>query len=619
MKKKVIVCVDDERILLQSLSMELSKVFKDNFSIEVAENGEEALELMSELIEDDYEIPVIISDYIMPLMRGDEFLTKAKLLINDSRNILLTGQATIEGISSAINNANLYRFISKPWNNDDLILTINEALKSYDDNKQLIIQNEEIKKKNAEITNININLEKLVQIRTAELREKSQEITDSINYAYRIQQAVMGNKFLIEKMYKNVSVLYMPKSIVSGDFYWFTKKDDKLIMAAGDCTGHGVPGAFMSLIGIISLNEVVNNNNITVPGKILNELRAKIINLLQQNGSSNEAKDGMDIALVSFDEKTNILEFAGAHNPCYIIREANLIQQFDNPDFQIYQDSMIVIKPDNMPIGHSERLEQPFTNQKIQLLNGDKVFLTTDGIIDQFGGPNGKKFLVKRFKDSLLEYKTSDIKLILNHIEKTFLDWKGNEEQVDDILLIGFSVGEIMNEIHNKDTQTNIICSFEGVLNEEIITNLCNEIESKLLSENIKKGLIKNIVNVSIECLQNISKYAVIIENPDVNTLNSKFSIALIDDYFELKAANYIKSCDETIIKEKIDYVNSLDEDKLKEYYMAVLDNATFNTKFGAGLGIIVMAKKSNNKIQYKFTKINEQITEYEIILKFNK
>ncbi len=438
MNEKVILCVDDEKFVLDSLQRELERSFKKQFVIEEAENGSEALDIIDEVIKSSDELPVIIADYIMPYMKGDELLIKVHNVLPDTRKIMLTGQATMEGVTNAVNNASLYRYIAKPWERRDLAMTISEAVKSYDRDKKLKEQHREILEKNKEITEINKNLESLVAERTSDLKAKQKELTDSINYAKRIQSAIMGNPLNIRNVLPESSILYIPKDIVSGDFYWFSEKNGRKITAAGDCTGHGVPGAFMSLIGISLLNQIVNERGITNPARILEELRKMIIKLLKQTGKSDETKDGMDIALVSIDLENSILEYAGAYNPLYFIPfEKNAEHFFEKDPSAIYYDKLIEIKADRMPIGISEHEKKPFNNHTIKIYNEDLFFIYTDGLIDQFGGEKGKKMLSKRLKKHLIDICDLSLNEQMTAIKNYYFDWKGSEEQIDDVLIIG--------------------------------------------------------------------------------------------------------------------------------------------------------------------------------------
>ena len=256
------------------------------------------------------------------------------------------------------------------------------------------------------------------------IEEKNKDITDSINYASRIQEAILPAKDVKRKIFPNSFILFQPRDIVSGDFYWFTEKNGKKLIAAVDCTGHGVPGAFMSMIGNAFLNEIVNEKGITKPSEILNQLRENIVVALKQSEAESENKDGMDIALCSFTSDFSQVEFAGAFNPFWLIR---------NGEF-------IVVTPDKEPVGFQSATSTPFTNHTVQLQKGDTIYIFTDGFADQFGGPKGKKFKYSHLQDTLLAIQDKKMSEQENHLLQTFSDWKGNLDQVDDMLVIGIRI-----------------------------------------------------------------------------------------------------------------------------------------------------------------------------------
>lgn len=265
---------------------------------------------------------------------------------------------------------------------------------------------------------------KEISQKNEQLAEKNKHITDSINYARRIQYATMRPEEHLISLYPQAFILYIPKDIVSGDFYWYVKKGKQLIVAAADCTGHGVPGAFMSMLGIAYLNEIVGRMNKFVSSDILEKLRANVIGALHQSDSADTAKDGMDIALMIYDTDSNRMQFSGAYNPMYLIRNGEMTEY----------------KGDRMPIGVHSRDKEPFTNHEVDLLPGDQLFIFTDGYADQFGGPKGKKMNYKRFKNMLLE--NSNLPLIdqRTHLLENFTQWKGKQEQLDDVLVISIKV-----------------------------------------------------------------------------------------------------------------------------------------------------------------------------------
>jgi ligand-binding sensor domain-containing protein/serine phosphatase RsbU (regulator of sigma subunit) len=274
-------------------------------------------------------------------------------------------------------------------------------------------------------------LEERVVERTVELKGANdqlsvafKDIKDSINYARRIQQAILPLDNDIRKELPEHFILFKPRDVVSGDFYWFNKKNDKVYIAACDCTGHGVPGAFMSIIGNSLLNEIAHEADASEPGTILNNLRDKIILALKQRSGEQESKDGMDMMLCCIDRKTNTLTFAGANNPLYLIRNGELKE----------------FKGNKQPIGVYGDVLKPFTNQEIALLPGDQIYLFSDGYPDQFGGPRGKKFLYTRFKELLVSISARDMNQQAADLERAFWDWKNNQEQVDDVLVIGIRI-----------------------------------------------------------------------------------------------------------------------------------------------------------------------------------
>ena len=274
-------------------------------------------------------------------------------------------------------------------------------------------------------------LEQKVADRTKEISQKNillaetnKHITDSINYAKRIQHATMRPESHLKDLYEKSFIVYLPKDIVSGDFYWFAKKGNKLIVAAADCTGHGVPGAFMSMLGIAFLNEIVGKMTKISAGNILQKLRENVIRALHQRDGGDTAKDGMDIALIVFDEKTKSVQFSGAYNPLYIIRDGELIEQ----------------KGDRMPIGVHSRDNETFSNHKIDLQENDQIYFFTDGFADQFGGPKGKKMNYKRFRKLIVDQNGLNETQQQENLLKAFHEWKGEHDQLDDVLLIGLKV-----------------------------------------------------------------------------------------------------------------------------------------------------------------------------------
>lgn len=254
------------------------------------------------------------------------------------------------------------------------------------------------------------------------IEEKNIAITDSIQYASRIQDAVLPPVGEIRKCFSDCFILFRPRDIVSGDFYWGIRKGEKVVIAVADCTGHGVPGAFMSMLGTALLNEIAAVDNFSDAAGVLNNLRKNVIAALRQKGEEGEAQDGMDIALCIIDQETDVMHFAGANNPLY----------------QIHDREINIIKGDRMPIGIHLRSDIPFTNHTLKVEKKDEFYIFSDGMIDQFGGPENKKFKSASLQQLLIRVHKKPFSEQQKLIEKAFDEWKGEEEQVDDVLLVGF-------------------------------------------------------------------------------------------------------------------------------------------------------------------------------------
>ncbi|HEX8532506.1 MAG TPA: SpoIIE family protein phosphatase, partial [Cytophagales bacterium] len=255
-----------------------------------------------------------------------------------------------------------------------------------------------------------------------EIQSKNRKITESINYAKRIQGAILPNNDIIKEVFPDAFILYKPRDVVSGDFPWFMQKGDDLYIAAVDCTGHGVPGALISLIGYFLLNNIVGSPEDLAPGEILDRLDYGVTHTLRQDNSDSSTRDGMDIALCKINLKKNTLHYAGAHRPLYYTQNGELLE----------------IKGDKFPIGGGQyKGRTNFTTTEISVQPGDGAYFCSDGFPDQFGGPDNRKFSPKRIRDIITGNPGMNMAQIHQVFDQEFEAWKGDTKQTDDVLMIG--------------------------------------------------------------------------------------------------------------------------------------------------------------------------------------
>jgi serine phosphatase RsbU (regulator of sigma subunit) len=400
-----ILFIDDSEKSLNSFT----SAFSQDYHIFTATSGRSALEIMGQKT-----IQLVITDQQLPDTSGIEFLEKILILYPDCMRMIMTGMSDKDAIIEAFNKGNIFRYVAKPWNIEDLKMSIDSAMEVYNlkiQNRDLINYLEDAKR----------NLEQKVIERTREIEQQKVNITDSLHYASRIQNALMLPSEELDKIMPSHFVLNKPKDIVSGDFYWVSKKSDRLIIAVADCTGHGVPGAFMSILGINFLNEIVNNMDTPRANDILNELREQIISALGQTGQRDETKEGMEMALCVVDFKHRTVEFSGAFRPMYLISEGELN----------------VIKGDTMPIGIYGEEKASFSNKEVPFRENDMIYLFTDGYVDQIGGLQRKTFKTVRFKRLLKDISRRPVKEQKSILREEIEIWRAGQEQIDDILILG--------------------------------------------------------------------------------------------------------------------------------------------------------------------------------------
>ncbi|MGD0581694.1 MAG: response regulator [Bacteroidales bacterium] len=384
----LILIVDDNPKNLQVLGNYLQL---EGYLVEFALNGEAALDWTRRA-----EFDLILLDIMMPVMDGFEVCKAIKKETMNQKTpvIFLTAKIDTESIINAF-DLGAVDYVIKPFNQKELIARVKTQI--------------EIKRSRDEIAK---NLK--------EIELKNKLITYSIEYAQRIQAAVLKASQKGSELFGEIFCLILPRDIVSGDFYWFHKIENKLLAGVFDCTGHGIPGAFMSMLGVTLLNETVIREKITRPNLILNRLREKIIEALGQKGIMSEVRDGMDGSIISYDPATRTLIYSGAFNPMYLIRGNRIIE----------------FKADRMTLSYQD-INSDFSYQEIKTLPDDLIYLSTDGFTDQFGGAEEKKFRRAQFRDVLLKNNKNTLAVQKEMLLDTYNRWKGDGEQVDDITVVG--------------------------------------------------------------------------------------------------------------------------------------------------------------------------------------
>lgn len=311
----------------------------------------------------------------------------------------------------------------------------------------LLRQNREISRQKIEIETQKGEIEKqrdYVTKQRDQIVDQQRLITDSITYASRIQTAALPSDASLQKLPWESFVLYKPKNIVSGDFYWTTTlPNGKILLAAADCTGHGVPGAFMSILGLALLREVAGKPKVLSPSQMLAKLREMVmISLNQQSGRINQA-DGMDMAMVIIDPDTLVMEYAGAYLPAIVVRNGNFDNQSGATKVRMEEKESVTLmelRGDKMPIGHHILKPSPFNNQSLQLHQGDMLYLFSDGYADQFGGEKNTKFLLQNFRTLLMEINNFELTKQKEVLLKTIEEYQGTQKQVDDMMVMGFKI-----------------------------------------------------------------------------------------------------------------------------------------------------------------------------------
>ena len=410
-----ILIIDDDSNLILSIKEALYSFTEFNFIIESANNPIVGLELIKVLYEEGVKPSLILCDLSMPGMQGDEVLEASMEYFPDAKKMLMSGHPNLDAVLHSVNSAHIFRMLTKPIQELEFQMAIKQAIEAI----ELELK---VKEANLKLQKINANLARIVEEKIYELAYKNQQLTDSINYAGLIQKSVLSNEHDFNNEIIGAFTLILPKDIVSGDFFWYHNEEDHLSYCIADSTGHGVPGAFVSLLAFGALRE---SFELTKHKEDVNAIISAANNQFKKTLKNNANKDSAELGYFFLNWKTLELKYCGFKTSLFIIRKNELIELAGSK--LIFGDETLTQLDDNLI-------------QTFQLQHGDSIFMSSDGFIDQFGGKNNKKYGSKRFK--LL------LKLVANHhfgnhrhiLHKEFLDWKGSIEQTDDVSVFGLTV-----------------------------------------------------------------------------------------------------------------------------------------------------------------------------------
>ncbi len=410
-----ILIIDDDQNLVLTIKEKLYNIEDFSFTVETATDPFMAIELMKTLRQEGVDISLIICDLSMPGMQGNELLEESMKYYPQSKKILMSGNPTLDAIIHSINTAHLYRMLTKPIEDIDFRTTIKQAIDAIETEIQLKVTNEKL-------THLNENLAKIVDEKLHEITNKNKQLTDSIHYAGLIQKSVLSCETEFAHDIHNAFTLIIPKDIISGDFFWYHNDENQLSYCIADSTGHGVPGAFVSLLAFGSLRESFERTKLK---NDVNSIVCKANNQFKKTLNNNANHDSVELGYFILDKKTNKLTFCGFKISLFVVRKAQLIE---------LKGSKLIFGDESLESLESELI------QTFDLMKGDTIFMSSDGFMDQFGGKDNKKFSTKRFKMliSIIGSHHPD-----NHREsmmKEFLGWKGTNEQTDDVSVFGLTI-----------------------------------------------------------------------------------------------------------------------------------------------------------------------------------
>lgn len=496
-------------------------------------------------------------------------------------------------IAISLENARLYRQLAQ--HSYSLEAMVKERT------TDLVAVNEALQKKNAEIQQV-----------TKIIEEKSNDITKSILYAQKIQVAMLPQAEKIAEVLPDYFILFKPKEIVSGDFYWCNTINKKIFLIVGDCTGHGVPGAFLSMIAHMLLNKIILEKRIFNPALILAVLHEEIKTALKQQGKTRQANDGMDIAICQLDLDAQLILYAGARRPLYLVKASN--------------NELIKLAGDRKSIGGRQKEEfRRFTDHALTFSYGDMLYLTSDGLADQHDSHNQKlsSLQLETILQTIADKTMEDQKQSLN---QALTRHQGDENQRDDILLFGTRLGKSSFYDTDRDKEKNVelfdllsfrhqliendvVLSFEGKMSQGVLISLVETLKERLTADgnDAPQQMIKKIYGVFVELAQNIQNHS--LEKILVNEQEIGIGIIIIredEDKFVITSGNQLLNSDAEKLRAYCDLINTLDEESLKKLYKEKLRMTRKQEAVGAGIGLIDIIRKSNHKIVYAIQTIDE-------------
>lgn len=408
--KRFVILVEDDPTVLHSLRLQMRQMLPSHYTVETANDGEEALELLNEIVQAGGLVPLVVTDHQMPRMSGSDFLLELKHLVPKCRNIMLTGEAGLSDITKLVNEQALYRYISKPWVQSDLEMTVLSALEAFN-------QEYKLEKLNRKLIWINENLEEQVRERTHSLKQKNAEIQNGLEFAHLMQQNLLPNLEEICSFFSHADVLFRPQTQVSGDFYFFHKATkQKGMMIVGDATGHGVAGAFLSNICMAILNNIVENKVLETPLEVLTEVLQRFRRLSANASSTMRQMVSVELTVVCFDKDRWNLSYATNSKQLYLSRN-NYPVIVDEEKFHCC-------------LGNAESSDLKHRGRAgmCSLSLVDTVVLYTDGVPDQFQASTGKKIGRRNIFNSLQQMQKG--------AQAWFTELQGEEPNVDDATMI---------------------------------------------------------------------------------------------------------------------------------------------------------------------------------------